>query len=198
VIFFGDWVPYEQWPAYLLEADIGASLHFDTLETRFAFRTRILDYIWAGLPMVVTGGDETSELVMRYNLGEVVVPGDEEAIAAAILRLLDTPALREAYRESFERVRPNFAWENACEPIARFCEHPHLAPDRAAGKTLFQTKAEKTLSAQVGQLQHEREQQQAEIDRLRELVHAYERGRFIRLMQWVHERRHDLGRRWHE
>ncbi|HFD40914.1 MAG TPA: glycosyltransferase, partial [Anaerolineae bacterium] len=132
VVFFGDWVPFEQWPNYLLEADIGASLHFDHLETRFAFRTRILDYIWAGLPMVVSGGDETSKLVARYGLGEVVPPGDVEAVADAILRLLAIPDLREAHRRGFEQVRPAFTWERVCEPIARFCRQPRLAPDRAA------------------------------------------------------------------
>jgi glycosyltransferase involved in cell wall biosynthesis len=197
-IFFGDWVPYERWPNYLLEADIGASLHLDTLETRFAFRTRMLDYIWAGLPMVVTGGDETSELVTRYGLGEVVPPGDDAAIAAAILRLLDAPGLREAYRESFARVRPSFTWEVACEPIARFCERPRFAPDRAAGGMSFQTKVDEALSTQVSQLQHERERLGAEIDRLQALVQAYEQGRFIRLMRWLHDRLNDLRRHLRE
>jgi len=187
VTFFGDWVPYDLWPNYLLEADAGASLHFDTLETHFAFRTRMLDYIWAGLPMVVTGGDETSELVTRYGLGEVVPPGDDEAIAAAIIRLLDTPDRRGVYRERFERVRPEFTWEKACEPIARFCEQPRLAPDRAAGRVSSQTPAELALSTQVSQLQQERAQQQAEIERLQALIHEYEQGRFIHLMRQLHE-----------
>jgi len=192
-VFFGTWVPYEQWPNYLLEADIGASLHFDTLETRFAFRTRMLDYIWAGLPMLVAGGDETSELVKRYGLGEVVPPEDDEAIAAALLRLLEVADLRGAHREGFEQVRPAFTWENACEPIVRFCQQPHLAPDRAAQRDQLQTPAEATLSSQVQQLQEEGKQQQAEISRLQTLVHEYEQGRFIQLMQRVHQWRAKLG-----
>jgi glycosyltransferase involved in cell wall biosynthesis len=198
VVFFGDWVPYERWPNYLLEADIGAALHLDTLETRFAFRTRVLDYMWAGLPMVVTGGDETSELVTRYGLGEVVPPGDDAAIATALLHLLDTPCLRDAYRESFEQVRPSFTWEVVCEPIARFCERPRFAADRTTGGVSFQSKVEKTLLSQVRQLQHEREQLGAETDRLQALVHAYEQGRFIRLMRWFHDRPNDPRRRLRE
>ena len=49
--FFNDgWVPYEERGATSLDADIGVSAHFDDVETRFAFRTRLLDCIWAGLP----------------------------------------------------------------------------------------------------------------------------------------------------
>ena len=57
VVFFNEgWVPYEQRGAYLLEADLGVSAHFDDLESRFAFRTRLLDCFWAGLPVVTTVG----------------------------------------------------------------------------------------------------------------------------------------------
>jgi hypothetical protein len=193
VTFFGDWVPYELWPNYLHEADIGASMHFDTLETRFAFRTRMLDYIWMGLPMVVTGGDATSELVTRHNLGEVVPPGDDSAITAAISRLLEIPNLREAYREQFERVRPDFGWEVVCEPITRFCAQPRLAPDRAMGGVSSQALAGTGLSTQVSQFQQELEQQQVEIERLQTVVQGYEQGRFIRLMRQIDRWRKKLG-----
>jgi glycosyltransferase involved in cell wall biosynthesis len=183
IVFFGDWVPYETWPNYLLDADIGASLHFDTLETHFAFRTRILDYIWAGLPMVVTGGDSTSELVEQYGLGEVIPANDTEALAAAIGRMLETPALRETYRPRFERVRPEFTWERACAPIVRFCENPRFAPDRAAGLTLPHA-TEPTEWDAIDD---------AELVRLRSLVAAYEDGRFMKLMRQVHNWREKVG-----
>ncbi len=50
VFFNPDWVAYEDRGDYLLEADAGVSTHFAHIETEFAFRTRILDYLWAGLP----------------------------------------------------------------------------------------------------------------------------------------------------
>ena len=49
-----DWVPYAERGAWLLEADLGVSAHHDHLEARFSFRTRVLDYLWAGLPYVGT------------------------------------------------------------------------------------------------------------------------------------------------
>jgi glycosyltransferase involved in cell wall biosynthesis len=193
VVFFGDWVPYDQWPSYLLEADIGASLHFETLETHFAFRTRMLDYMWAGLPMVVNGGDTTSDLVTRYRLGEVVPPGDDEATAAAIDRLLKTPDLRQTFHERFEQVRPLFTWEVICKPIVRFCERARLAPDRAAGAVPLPTRTEAALSLEVASLQAERKQQQAQIDRLQALINDYEQGRFIRFMRWMDQWRRKIG-----
>ncbi|MGH9176866.1 MAG: glycosyltransferase family 4 protein, partial [Vicinamibacterales bacterium] len=53
-VFFNDWVPYHERQNWLLDADLSVSLHVSTVEARFAFRTRMLDNLWCGLPSVVT------------------------------------------------------------------------------------------------------------------------------------------------
>jgi hypothetical protein len=57
LVFFNDWVAYEDRENFLLEADLGLNIHRDNLETRFSFRTRMMDYFWAGLPIITTEGD---------------------------------------------------------------------------------------------------------------------------------------------
>nr|MBA2390029.1 glycosyltransferase [Geodermatophilaceae bacterium] len=75
-VFFGDWVPYEARHNFLLEADLGVSMHLDHIETRFSFRTRLMDYIWAGLPMVLTGGDTIAERAATAGVAELVAERD--------------------------------------------------------------------------------------------------------------------------
>lgn len=190
-VFFGDWVPYEEWPNYLLEADAGLSLHFDTLETRLAFRSRVLDYVWTGLPMVVTRGDATSELVSRFGLGEVVDYEADEALAAALLRLLEKP--RSDFSTCFERARAELTWERAAAALVAFCRAPRRAPDRVDADDMPPPPAAWAwweLAAQRGveldALRATVVQQDAEIARLRELVTGYEQSRFGRLMKWLH------------
>jgi glycosyltransferase involved in cell wall biosynthesis len=130
VVFFNDWVPYEERENYLLEADLGVSLHLTHIETLFAFRTRLLDCLWAGLPMVVTDGDTLAGLVSEHDLGRVVAPEDVDGVAEAILALLAEPNPRTARAARFAAVRQRFSWERAIEPLARFCANPHPAPDK--------------------------------------------------------------------
>lgn len=130
VFFNHGWVPYAERAGYLLEADIGASCHLPHVETRFAFRTRLLDCIWAGLPMLVTEGDVLAELVQRRGLGHAVPPEDVPAAAAALAALLDDPAGRTGYAERFAAVRAAMTWDRAVEPLARFAGDPHRAADR--------------------------------------------------------------------
>ncbi len=131
-VFFNEWVPYDERQNYLLEADVGVSLHFDHLETRYSFRTRVLDYIWAGLPVVCSRGDAIAELVETRGLGRVVDFQDVGALVDALLEILDDPHGREARAERFRAAADELRWEWALEPLARFCAEPHRAPDRVA------------------------------------------------------------------
>src|SRR5206468_8785633 len=94
-VFFNEgWVPYEERQNYLLEADIGVSTHLDHVETAFSFRTRILDYLWASLPIVATEGDSFATLIEAEGLGLTVPAQDVGALETALLPLLDDPARR--------------------------------------------------------------------------------------------------------
>ncbi len=123
-VIFGDWAPYEQREAYLVEADVALSAARDLAETRLAFRTRVLDYLWAGLPIVATSGDVLSDLVTEQKLGLVVPPGDRQALAAALIRMLRSPALRAECAANAAAVAPRFAWPSAVAPLRRVVREP--------------------------------------------------------------------------
>lgn len=130
-VFFNEgWVDYEQRHNYLLDADIGASLHLDHIETAFSFRTRILDYIWAGLPIVATSGDAFADMIVRYGMGLVVPPEDPEATADALGRIFGQPEMAESFARAARGLRAEFEWPRALEPLVQFCRNPAQAPDR--------------------------------------------------------------------
>jgi GT2 family glycosyltransferase/glycosyltransferase involved in cell wall biosynthesis len=132
-VFFNEgWVPYEDRQNYLLEADIGVSTHLDHVETAFSFRTRILDYLWAGLPIVATGGDTFADLIEGKGLGLTVPPGDVEALEDALFRLLDDEAFHAACKDRLAEIVPNHAWSRVLGPLVEFCRAPRRAADLAA------------------------------------------------------------------
>jgi glycosyltransferase involved in cell wall biosynthesis len=131
-VFFNDtWVPYEDRQNFLLEADLGVSTHGIHLETALAFRTRILDYLWAGLPMVVTAGDSFAELVEQERLGEVVPADDVHALAGALERMLFDADAARAAAGRIRSVRERFFWPRALAPLIDYVKAPWPAPDRA-------------------------------------------------------------------
>ena len=136
-VFFNEtWVPYEQRQDWLLDADCGVTTHHEHVETTFAFRTRVLDYLWAGLPIVTTDGDLFAELVRTERLGVVVPAGDPEALAAALERVLYDDAFAAGCRERMAAVAQRYTWETALAPLVEFCRRPAPAADRLAGAPL--------------------------------------------------------------
>lgn len=174
-VFFGDWLPYADWPGALLESSVALTLHGpEALESHMAFRSRVLEYIWAGLPTVATDGDVTSDLIAAYRLGRIVPSGDEAAVAEAIQQLLDMP--KQSLDEEFRRARQRLTWEQAARPLVEFCRQPRRAPDKVK------------LGQQLGlpyyqlELAHWRT-----LAKERDAVAAWyeQHGLLMRLMKWV-------------
>jgi glycosyltransferase involved in cell wall biosynthesis len=134
-VFFGaGWVPYEKRGSLLAEADIGVSLHHDDVETRFSFRTRILDYLWAGLPILTTRGDSMADVVAANDLGAVCLDGDVDSVAAALQDLADAERRRGCRARSAEVAR-QYLWSETVAPLAEFCANPRQARDRQLART---------------------------------------------------------------
>lgn len=136
VTFNLGWVPYERRQDFLLESDLGVSTHFNHLETRLSFRTRFLDYIWAGLPSVATEGDAFAEWITQRGTGRVVPYEDSEAIASAMIELLGSGPARSEAADAVRLAQPGFTWARALEPLVRYCAEPWRAGDLAVKPAL--------------------------------------------------------------
>ncbi|NKQ57840.1 glycosyltransferase [Amycolatopsis sp. K13G38] len=133
-VFFNEqWVPYGERQNWLLDADCGVTTHFEHVETTFAFRTRVLDYLWAGLPIVTTDGDAFADLVRAENLGVVVPATDEKALADALERALYDSEFVADCKRNIEAVAQRFAWPEVLTPLVEFCRDPRPAADRLPG-----------------------------------------------------------------
>lgn len=133
-VFFNDeWVDYDKRGDYLLDADLGVSTHFDHVETAFSFRTRILDYLWAGLPIVSTAGDTFAQIIAEHDLGIIVPPEDSEALAAGIDRALYDETANANYRNQVARFRETMTWSKTLQPLVEFCQDPKHAADYRQG-----------------------------------------------------------------
>jgi len=177
-VFFGDWVAYADWENVLLESDVALSLHYDTLETRLAYRSRLFEAIRAGLPSIVTKGDATSELVEQYQLGIVVDYMDVDGVVAALAQLLDEPTELRALH--FAEARRQLSWERMTAALIRYCLQPHHAADRmagglAAGSPYYAHRYAQSLDPASEALRRER-------DHWQQLAQGYANGR---VMRWL-------------
>lgn len=131
------WTPYADRLDYLLRASIGISTHFDNLETRFSFRTRILDYLWADLPIVATRGDIFAKMIETHNLGKVVDYENVEEIAETIEELIDDDKKSVEIKKNIAKFKPNFSWSKCLDPVIDLIENDRYLAIRRSSPRFY-------------------------------------------------------------
>ena len=107
------------------------SPHRPGLETEFAFRTRVLDHLWAGLPTVGTAGDVLVDRLAaagrrRSRCRPATRPGSRTRWAS---RWRARPAARAEAAARSSQLADDYRWDRVAEPLIEFCRAPRRAPD---------------------------------------------------------------------
>ncbi len=181
-VFFHDWVPYDERQTWLLQANATVSLHYPTVEARFAFRTRMLDTIWCKTPVIATTGDVFADLIESSNIGVTVAPGDAVAVAEAVQSVLD-PATGRQIRQNLATINREHTWQEVTKPLVRYCSDPRQyagsRPALAADQYLHKLELLYTETRQYAQdLEQVVAEKNAALERGRAEQHP---GRFNRL-----------------
>jgi glycosyltransferase involved in cell wall biosynthesis len=116
VVGLTEWVPYDRRDRVLRRAAVMAVLHHAGEETNLSFRTRAMDGVWAGVPLLLSEGGEVADLARRHGWGAVAPLGDVRAVAAAMELLL---AEREQTncRRALEASRESWTWRRLCRDL---------------------------------------------------------------------------------
>jgi hypothetical protein len=139
-VFFGDLpIPHAERADYLLDASMGVLCQAPNFETQVSARTRVLDYLWAGLPVLMNDGDEMAELIEREQLGVIARGPARQALQDAMLRMAGDRAALQAMAGNMRRVRDRFRWGRVVDPIVR-----HLRPAGAPPADMPDAAAEAT------------------------------------------------------
>jgi len=129
-VFFNEWTPYKLRQTFLLGSDVGLSIHHERIETEFSYRTRVMDYIWARLPVITTEGDSIAKMVKVENIGEVVKYENTHQLSRVMESIATNKSLKEIYRKNLNRIAPGFYWENVTMPLVKYCVNSYYAVDK--------------------------------------------------------------------
>lgn len=116
------WVPAERRYDLLRDVDVLCAPHRLSLETRLSLRTRFLDALAAGCPVITSEGGALSRMLIESDAGRVVPEGDAPALARALRETLADDAPPPGAADLLE----TFRWERVLEPLATFCRAPRV------------------------------------------------------------------------
>jgi glycosyltransferase involved in cell wall biosynthesis len=116
VVALERWVPYAERHRILNRSTLVTVLHRSSDEAALSFRTRALDGVWAGVPLLLSEGGEVARLAREHGWGAVIPPGDVAAVAAAMeLSLGERSQVRS--RAALAAGRDRWRWSRVVEPL---------------------------------------------------------------------------------
>lgn len=128
-VFFIPWFPYHERFAYLKDVDLAVCLHEPSLETDLSLRTRVLDYMNAGIPVIATAGGEGGRILQAAACAILVPPGTCSEVRSALRYLLDQPEARRRLGDNGRSwVQAHMTWEKSLTPLLAFCACPRRMP----------------------------------------------------------------------
>lgn len=117
-VIMAGWLPHDEALSLLKGAKIAVMPNRNTLMSRTISSAKVFEYISAEVPQVCTDSGDHAELVSSLNVG-LVVPDAEEAIAQAILTLLQNTELYDTFKQQCHRRKHEIDYKVLREPIRK-------------------------------------------------------------------------------
>jgi glycosyltransferase involved in cell wall biosynthesis len=134
LVFTGT-VPFKERGNYYLQSDVAVNIPLSTVEDELSVRTRIMDYIWAELPLITPATDEHSKMIIDNGGGFEYDANDPASLSRVLQKLMSEQGLRELEnsRKSMERIyKKSLDIEEELKPLEAFINEPYVDPARSS------------------------------------------------------------------
>lgn len=140
------WRPWTEIPDYYRESDVGLNIDALHYETIYGTRTRLVEMIAAGLPVITSLGCEISELLRDHQAGLTFAIGDAQALGEQILKLSkNRNRCDQMAASALYYANNDLSFATTALPLRSWVQAPQPAPD----------KSPLTLRDQLGQLEYQ-------------------------------------------
>lgn len=129
---FEPWAPYEQRDRFFGRFALALLTFPQSVETDLSMRTRVYDYLRAGLPIVTSPAPGTDEILLRYGAGSVVDSSDGEDFARELVAILSNPSRHASMSDGGLRFVGDHHWRLTLEPLRAFCRSPRIDETKRA------------------------------------------------------------------
>lgn len=127
-----DWVQFHDRGDWYLDADLTILANQPGIENAVAWRTRVVDYLWARTPVATNGGDPIGEKLIAAGAAVRIDAADPAGMAASIAAVLRDPVALAAMRQRCGELRERYLWPTVVAPLVEAIRCP-VAVRRGTG-----------------------------------------------------------------
>lgn len=128
-ILFSPWLPYDSRADLYAAADVAVSISSEGLETDLAYRTRLLDAAWGGLPSISVAGGPLARELEAAGAGWSVERSPGALARGLVETLSDSGRLADAGRAG-RRFAGERSWDRVARPLVAWCRRARVDPNR--------------------------------------------------------------------
>jgi glycosyltransferase involved in cell wall biosynthesis len=129
-VLLHDWFPYSQRFDLVRDMDVLVAPHLDGLETRLALRTRYLEALLVGCPVVTTQGGALSIQLAECGAGWLVPPGQPEGLKIALEQVIaGGPDVTDRVNKG-RSLAERYQGQTSYQPLLRFLDAPRSSKTR--------------------------------------------------------------------
>jgi glycosyltransferase involved in cell wall biosynthesis len=128
-IVFSPWLPYADRADLYAACTLLVAISNEGLETELAYRTRLLDAAWGGLPAVSVGGGSLARELAAAGAA-VECARDAEALASAVTARLSETADRERASSAARAFAAGRRWKSVAAPLSTWLVSARPDPAR--------------------------------------------------------------------
>lgn len=125
------WQPWTAMPAFYRTSDVGINIDAHHYETTYGTRTRLVEMIGAGLPVLTSYGSELSDFLASANAALGFRHGDYQQFGIHLVDLAKNPGKTRALAQNAASLALQaLSVHTTSAPIRSWVEAPQPAPDR--------------------------------------------------------------------
>jgi glycosyltransferase involved in cell wall biosynthesis len=124
------WRPWTEMAQFYNESDVGVNLDAMHYETIYGTRTRLVEMMSAGLPVVSSEGTEIIKHIVQNEAGLVFASGDTKCFGECLIRIATNTSLRNHMAERALRLATGkLSFNVTLDPVRAWVQNPQHAPD---------------------------------------------------------------------
>ncbi|TAL15314.1 glycosyltransferase family 1 protein [Patescibacteria group bacterium] len=131
IIHMVDWVDFKDRADWYLDSDIVLVVNEEGPENKLAWRTRLVDFVWADLPILTNGGDPLGEMLLNANAAIRLNGLSTESIAHSIQQLGKDKTKAMDLKKNVQLLRGSLFWDIVAQPVVDAIRSSVKSKDRS-------------------------------------------------------------------
>lgn len=125
-MFFVDWVDYAKRINWYGHADFVVSINQPGEENIFAWRTRVMDYIWGDIVAMTNGGDPLGDELLQAGAAIKLNSLDADSMVKTIESIYTKKSVLLDAKKALSNIKQKYLWEFITAPVAELIDSHEL------------------------------------------------------------------------